>query len=201
MFGAIRPYRWWKHRACILENAVFGKSGWSVEARVRAALIDEVWQKAEFLRRAAGEVEAEKERALRSEMIAVAKERRALERSVRLEERHALEVQCAEWARHRVSGFAADLRVFEFQFGFGKCPGQRGEARFVDEQVQECARSRQLRVASSYGTCGGTMQWRVELKRRRSVFQRTVRESVCACDASCVARVVSAPRIITKPCS
>ena len=39
--GQRRPFRWWKARACILENSAWGKRMQSLDVRIAAAVQDE----------------------------------------------------------------------------------------------------------------------------------------------------------------
>ena len=78
----------------------------SFEVRVRAAVSDEAWQRAEFVRCAAEELANQKHAALRAGIIAAAKERRIAERRERVEQRRLLEIMSAEQARFRVCEYA-----------------------------------------------------------------------------------------------
>ena len=100
--GSCRPYRWWRSRACVPENAVHGKRRFSFESRVRAALVDEAWEQAGFVERAAEELARQNRAAARAGIVVAAKERRVSERRVLVEQRRLFEARRAEDARVRV---------------------------------------------------------------------------------------------------
>ena len=118
------------------ENAVYGKRMFSFDDRVRDAVDNEVWELKELERRAVQEIASQKRAALRAELLVAAKERRTAQRREQVERRRLFEEMRAQRVRVLVREFAQ--RLFESESRVvGFCPGQRGDARFPIEALQQ----------------------------------------------------------------